>query len=357
MTGSIGDNIKKFRKLNNLTQKELSQLLREKFSIEVGQSAISQYEKGIISANFDMIQKIADILNVSVDDLVEETNPEKKTEKEISNIKEALLDAYYERDRLDYIVDSMIEQISEDPKNDDLKKLLVKHQDELSVVKSYIESMSKYLSEIENDNPIRKTQKEIDNTRLLILDLNSKKDEYINRCYTLKQEVSDDEINKIDDFILNAERKLEILKDRLHDLESEAATYEIFGDIMSNSDEIETGRKLLKSLNKIRDENREKRLLDLFNLLNPKGKEIAIQRIEELTFIKQYTSGDSKKGKQHFESLIKIAQSQLKKGLQLDDDDIRKLRDDAFNYPNVNIPTEIRTLITQWMRNENEKVK
>ena len=71
MGASVGNNIRKYRKLKKTTQKELAAMLKDKFDVEIGQSAISQYEKGLISISYDMMLKIAEALEVSIFELLE----------------------------------------------------------------------------------------------------------------------------------------------------------------------------------------------------------------------------------------------------------------------------------------------
>lgn len=59
----IGENIKKYRQFNNMTQEELSKKL------EIAPNTLSNYENGNREPNSDIISKIADIFNISIDEL------------------------------------------------------------------------------------------------------------------------------------------------------------------------------------------------------------------------------------------------------------------------------------------------
>lgn len=61
---SIGDNIKKYRNLKNLTQSELAELSC------CSESSIRKYEKGIRTPGAEMLNKIANALGVSTDELL-----------------------------------------------------------------------------------------------------------------------------------------------------------------------------------------------------------------------------------------------------------------------------------------------
>ncbi|OSB17514.1 helix-turn-helix domain-containing protein [Clostridium botulinum] len=65
---NLGYIIKKLRKENNLTQKELGDKLN------VGKSTISQYENNINTPDIDIIKKISKIFDVSVDYLLGNTD-------------------------------------------------------------------------------------------------------------------------------------------------------------------------------------------------------------------------------------------------------------------------------------------
>lgn len=71
---TLGEKIRKYRILNNLTMKELS----EKLGMSI--SAIQKYENGSVIPKTDIIQKISKILNVPIDKLLEETPPKNNKE-------------------------------------------------------------------------------------------------------------------------------------------------------------------------------------------------------------------------------------------------------------------------------------
>lgn len=61
---NYGENIKKIRKQKGFTQKELGQKLG------ISQAAIGQFESNKANSKMETIQKIADALNVSINDLI-----------------------------------------------------------------------------------------------------------------------------------------------------------------------------------------------------------------------------------------------------------------------------------------------
>lgn len=63
----LGDNIKKYRKLRGLTQVDVA----IKLGI-TGNASVSDWERGVYEPNISSLVKLADILGVSVYDLVEE---------------------------------------------------------------------------------------------------------------------------------------------------------------------------------------------------------------------------------------------------------------------------------------------
>ncbi len=81
---TIGDRLKKIRKENKLTQKEMAEKL------DIHPNTISMYEKGNRNIPSNMVKKISDTFNVSTDYLL---RGEKKEEKkqEFSSLDESLL--------------------------------------------------------------------------------------------------------------------------------------------------------------------------------------------------------------------------------------------------------------------------
>lgn len=80
---TIGDRLKKLRKENKLTQKDMA----EKLGIHP--NTISMYEKGNRNIPSSMIKKISDTFNVSTDYLLR--GEEKKGKQEFSSLDESLL--------------------------------------------------------------------------------------------------------------------------------------------------------------------------------------------------------------------------------------------------------------------------
>lgn len=82
------ENLKKARKYKNLTQEQLGNL------VNVQKSAISKYERGAIQPSQDILIRISEVLNVSVDYLLGKSDIPNPTSSEISDdiIKVALFD-------------------------------------------------------------------------------------------------------------------------------------------------------------------------------------------------------------------------------------------------------------------------
>ena len=76
----LGEQIKKYRKQRKLSQTDLSNLIKEKHSIDIAQNTISQYEKGVREPNLSTIRIIGDALGVTISELVEPTTKEKQNE-------------------------------------------------------------------------------------------------------------------------------------------------------------------------------------------------------------------------------------------------------------------------------------
>lgn len=69
---TIGEKIKTLRKERNLTQKELAN------KIGVTASTVTKYENGQLEPNIEVLNKIADIFNISISDLIDNNNSKKE---------------------------------------------------------------------------------------------------------------------------------------------------------------------------------------------------------------------------------------------------------------------------------------
>lgn len=76
----IGRNIKKYRKIKKLTQRELGELVNK------SDNTISNYEKGKITPSQDALFALSEVLDVSVDDLF----PERESTNSIQDLKGSL---------------------------------------------------------------------------------------------------------------------------------------------------------------------------------------------------------------------------------------------------------------------------
>lgn len=83
---TLGEKIKTFRKSNNLTQKELA------LKIGVTASTVTKYENGQLEPNIDILNKISNIFNISVSNLIDDNYSRKEfsTESEFLNFYELL---------------------------------------------------------------------------------------------------------------------------------------------------------------------------------------------------------------------------------------------------------------------------
>lgn len=63
---SIGNKIKEYRELNKMTQKDIAEVL------EVEPGTISKYESGIIEPNIESLKRLAEIFNITVDELIKD---------------------------------------------------------------------------------------------------------------------------------------------------------------------------------------------------------------------------------------------------------------------------------------------
>ncbi|EFA90394.1 helix-turn-helix domain-containing protein [Peptoniphilus lacrimalis] len=135
---TLGEKIRKYRILNNLTMKELS----EKLGMSI--SAIQKYENGTVIPKTDIIQKISKILNVPINKLLEETSA--KNDKE-----DMILEKIIELTKYDQI--KWIKCEDKDIKN----KYKLYEDDFLEISKIIDDSIgySSYKSELDIENDIK----------------------------------------------------------------------------------------------------------------------------------------------------------------------------------------------------------
>lgn len=82
MNNNVGENIKKIRKMKNLTQRELGELLG------ISQAAIGQFESGKSNLTMDTVKKIASALEVTEWHILYGMTDEEVLEKMRNNRKE-----------------------------------------------------------------------------------------------------------------------------------------------------------------------------------------------------------------------------------------------------------------------------
>ncbi|MCS6131802.1 XRE family transcriptional regulator [Clostridium botulinum] len=111
---NIGDNIKKYRKVRQLTQKELAK------SIDKGERTIQKYEKGDILPPTDVLLKIADELKIPYLDLIKDTEYDNLEGKEKIKIQLDLI-AEDQLNKANKVLESCEESIEQTEK---FKKLV-----------------------------------------------------------------------------------------------------------------------------------------------------------------------------------------------------------------------------------------
>ena len=62
----LGDRIKEYRETKKMTQNELAELL------EVSTATISKYETGALEPSIESIKRLADIFNITIDELIKD---------------------------------------------------------------------------------------------------------------------------------------------------------------------------------------------------------------------------------------------------------------------------------------------
>ena len=71
----LGDKIKVYRENKNMTQNEIAEILGVKAS------TISKYEAGTLEPNIESLKKLADLFEVSIDELLKEDDFERTLKK------------------------------------------------------------------------------------------------------------------------------------------------------------------------------------------------------------------------------------------------------------------------------------
>lgn len=220
---NIGDLIKDNRKKKGLTQDELAAL------IGISKNGLWNYENNKRKVNTDLLQKIAEVLNIPISEFVEES-PLGKLQSEIRLRKETLFDLNLKSDEIDSFSNALLEELRNNPSDKNLIDKLNKSDAEFQAIQNQIS--------------------------------------YIKHEYD------------------------ELITD-LRDYESRAATYKEFGDIFTDEKDIIEGKKLLEEIDNLNKETLQDTLLIKFDKLNSKGKFEAIKRVDELTQIPTYTKDET----------------------------------------------------------------
>ena len=79
---NLGDNIKKYREENKMTQRDIAEILK----VEPG--TVSKYESGMLEPNIDSIKKLAETFGVTIDELLKDD--EEKIDISKINVLEVL---------------------------------------------------------------------------------------------------------------------------------------------------------------------------------------------------------------------------------------------------------------------------
>ena len=122
----IGNKIKNIRELKNFTQEYMAEKL------DISQAAYSKMEKGDTKISQDKLNKIAEILEVNLDDITDFDN--KKVLNSFNNVKGSNngIITYNEKDMI------LIRQLYED-KVSLLEKLLQKSEEEIKHLKALLQ--------------------------------------------------------------------------------------------------------------------------------------------------------------------------------------------------------------------------
>lgn len=113
----IGQQIKLHRKRNGWSQVELAKILG------VGKSTIANYEKGYRSPRQNTIFQLADVFNVSVDDLFPAINPETPSTSPVQAIYDQLTPPRQAK-ALTYLEKQLLEQNEEETKKNEVSEVI-----------------------------------------------------------------------------------------------------------------------------------------------------------------------------------------------------------------------------------------
>jgi len=217
---STGSRIKEIRKKAKLTQDELAK------KVGISKNGLWNYENDKREISIELIHKIADTLEVPISEIVEEENPYRKLDKKVKDIKLVLLEAYRDLNEKEDIIDSLVQDLVEDPTNKELKNKLYEYNYQHN-------SLTGYINDIESD-------------------------------------------------LIDLEKQLKSYLDS-------ASKYSESGESLLDEKEIEQGKKVLEEIKSIGDEQKQRELLAFYNKLNNSGKSEAIKRVRELSQLKAYT--------------------------------------------------------------------
>lgn len=113
----IGQKIKSYRKSNGWSQVELAKILG------VGKSTIANYEKGYRSPRQNTIFQLADVFNISVDDLFPAINAETPTTSPVQAIYDQLTPPRQAK-ALTYLEKQLLEQNEEETKINEVSEVI-----------------------------------------------------------------------------------------------------------------------------------------------------------------------------------------------------------------------------------------
>lgn len=99
----FGEKIAKLKKLKKMSQVELAE------KTGISRDAISKYERGDVMPSIEYAKRIADVLGVSLDYLVSDSDPEEVLDNEaIKRIKEIQLLPNSDKEKIYSVIDALI---------------------------------------------------------------------------------------------------------------------------------------------------------------------------------------------------------------------------------------------------------
>lgn len=136
----IGEKIRKWRKLKDITQSELGAKINKTLS------SVQKYEKGDVSIPIDVLNSIAIALNIGIDKLICEENTQNTSDIKLTDIEYI----YYEVREINSLMLALEEGIFGDNWNP--KMYMDGYNHVLNMVGNVQENLKKLVSKLENKN-------------------------------------------------------------------------------------------------------------------------------------------------------------------------------------------------------------